>query len=483
MADDVERNSAQFLVFGMMSRLEKRRRAVEFILLPLLLVIMQCKPDIVKTPCRIVGMKNEVVEFAVDTSNNISNQIELFCHLQMLSTEMCDTLHYLWYSRNKFTASRQTDAEASVCSARQVVLFCVLNSVNWDDCDRVYSRFMKDKQSADSGQCPHNLRIQHAENLTLDSLADDIASNISPTHDHLHIWTYWQTGPSTMNDMIKYVSTRNSEVSSKFGHTFHVLNELTVGTFLNTSIFHAAYELLSIVQKTDYMRMLLLHKYGGVWLDSDFIVYDDVNKLEKMLKAHHATVLLMEEFEGKIANSVIVALPQSPVMLKIIERLHATLDMYLTRRDKGLRYIFRDFIGPALLRAVVEEVGVVAYNPTLLNKLDKSSSCVTTLDCETSERAVEYKEKLDLNTGILVIPASFTQPNVNFACWHLEPLVNTQLWLLDSAATAQASAHAIRNSGMTVAGLWTLPSRRESTAYLDEVVLFDERSLFAHLLV
>ena len=64
----------------------------------------------------------------------------------------------------------------------------------------------------------------------------------------------------------------------KNSFNIHLLNEKTVYQFL-PKLRRDLDDYLNIPQKTDYIRLALLYKYGGIWIDSDTTVIKDMKPL------------------------------------------------------------------------------------------------------------------------------------------------------------------------------------------------------------
>ena len=93
-----------------------------------------------------------------------------------------------------------------------------------------------------------------------------------------HIWMYWENKPGkTKPNFLKLcVDTVRKHCSKNF--KIHLLNENTITNYISDLRLDLN-DKLSIQQKTDYLRIKLLHKYGGIWLDSDTIVMTDLSEI------------------------------------------------------------------------------------------------------------------------------------------------------------------------------------------------------------
>ena len=83
--------------------------------------------------------------------------------------------------------------------------------------------------------------------------------------------------------------------------TINLLNEKTVYNFL-PNLRRDLDQYMSIPQKTDLIRLSLLHKYGGIWVDSDTIVIRDLKPLWDKTKKHEYIGFGAPETGVSIAN-------------------------------------------------------------------------------------------------------------------------------------------------------------------------------------
>jgi hypothetical protein len=102
-----------------------------------------------------------------------------------------------------------------------------------------------------------------------------------PTQNN--IWMYWENKPNKNKpDYLKLCYDTVVKHCSKDA-TIFLLNEYTVHYYL-PFIRKDIMNLTSIPHKTDYIRLQLLYHYGGVWLDSDTIVFKSFKPYFKLLK-------------------------------------------------------------------------------------------------------------------------------------------------------------------------------------------------------
>lgn len=100
--------------------------------------------------------------------------------------------------------------------------------------------------------------------------------------DKPNIWMYWENKPNKSKP--EYLKLCYKTIVKNCKNSFHIklLNEKTVFKYL-PNLRKDLDKYMSIPQKTDYIRLSLLKKYGGIWLDSDTIVIKDLYPLYKHL--------------------------------------------------------------------------------------------------------------------------------------------------------------------------------------------------------
>jgi hypothetical protein len=91
------------------------------------------------------------------------------------------------------------------------------------------------------------------------------------------IWIYWDQAelPNDINAIIK----NNKNVLD--GWTINLLNSDNLNTYLDTTSFPKNYDKLSVQHRADLIRLRLLKKNGGVWMDASIIINskEDFEKL------------------------------------------------------------------------------------------------------------------------------------------------------------------------------------------------------------
>lgn len=145
----------------------------------------------------------------------------------------------------------------------------------------------------------------------LEQFSDNTNSNINLNNKN--IWMYWETKKGSKKP--EYLDLCLDTIKKHCKVT--LLNEKTVHHYLpelkdRNIIKHDLDNICTLPQKADYIRLLLLKKYGGIWLDSDIIVFKPLDKLFEKLQindfigfgCHHGKCETNTRGYGKPANWV-----------------------------------------------------------------------------------------------------------------------------------------------------------------------------------
>jgi len=100
------------------------------------------------------------------------------------------------------------------------------------------------------------------------------------------IFLYWENKKGSTKRP-EYLDLCFDTIVKHCSNSFEIvlLNEKTIHDYL-PNLREDLDRKLSIPQKTDYFRFKLLHKYGGIWLDTDTIIMQDLMPLFKNLEKY-----------------------------------------------------------------------------------------------------------------------------------------------------------------------------------------------------
>lgn len=128
------------------------------------------------------------------------------------------------------------------------------------------------------------------------------------------VWSYWDKQPPPS---VVAIVENNRNVLTDW--EFNFLDEISVKKFISESEFPLEYNALSSQHKADYIRLVLLKKYGGLWLDASIQVYQPemINRMHLEAIQKRAKLVgfsLYEPQEEYIENWFIMAPKSSSII-------------------------------------------------------------------------------------------------------------------------------------------------------------------------
>lgn len=128
-----------------------------------------------------------------------------------------------------------------------------------------------------------------------------------------HIWLYWETKKGHTKPEYIDLCQLSIKQNCKKDFNIHVLDQTNVYKYfpeMRKDLGH-----LSIPQKTDYIRLYALVTHGGIWLDSDMIVFKSLLPLLEKLRhydfagfgCHDLKCNLTNNGYGKPANWAMIS--------------------------------------------------------------------------------------------------------------------------------------------------------------------------------
>ena len=154
-----------------------------------------------------------------------------------------------------------------------------------------------------------------------------------------NVFIYWEgkTPPliSILRDLIYKFSDKGNNYNVNF------INDLNVNEYIEVS---DNYWKLQTNHKSDYIRAKVIHKYGGIWLDSDTLVTSNLNSLFDILENNEG--FLIKENNEIICSGVFGARKGSPFLKEWSERISNKI------KDTDLSW---SDIGPTLTHSIFTE--------------------------------------------------------------------------------------------------------------------------------
>jgi len=104
------------------------------------------------------------------------------------------------------------------------------------------------------------------------------------------IWIYWDnTELPKLIDLIK-----ENNATKLRGWEIIYLNESNIDNYISKDEYPKKFNTLSIQHKADWMRLYLLKKYGGTWLDASIIINDN----KALDKLYNDSIKIQSQFTG-----------------------------------------------------------------------------------------------------------------------------------------------------------------------------------------
>lgn len=144
------------------------------------------------------------------------------------------------------------------------------------------------------------------------------------------IWTYWQ-GPKSPMVEICFKSWKKHLPDWEI----MILNENTIWNYINKSEVPKNYDNLDSVQrKKDVIALILLKKYGGVWMDASILVIDDSlnNWFKDMMIKYDTVIYETPQYESGIEMWFVISKSKSYFIEQWSKIFNMELEKYI---DKG----------------------------------------------------------------------------------------------------------------------------------------------------
>jgi len=168
------------------------------------------------------------------------------------------------------------------------------------------------------------------------------------------VFLFWEGEESALILLLRELIYRHSQNEEKYEVVF--LNNDNITDYID--IPSSAWGTLSPHHKSDYVRVKVLYKYGGIWLDSDTIVMDDLSSLFALLEENDG--FLVKENNEVLCTGVIGSRKGTPLFAEWSKRSDAAL---------GRSDLERSSLGPWMLQSISDETEL-CDNYKILNGLD-----------------------------------------------------------------------------------------------------------------
>lgn len=156
-------------------------------------------------------------------------------------------------------------------------------------------------------------------------------------------WLYWESSnnrqiPTNVKTLIDIFKQKLKQVTILSDKTIHDYIDV-----VDTS------HLKHIAQRADYYRAKILYTYGGIWLDMDTIVLEDMDYLyEKLLNSDNEVCISVSELQTKtifpFVGNVCVAYLISKPKSVIFEKWYQSMESYINSKTNIIYQFFGNLL-------------------------------------------------------------------------------------------------------------------------------------------
>jgi len=137
--------------------------------------------------------------------------------------------------------------------------------------------------------------------------------------DTRNVFLYWIGNDYKLIKILRkliYLHSTNGK-----GYKVHMINQTNINEYVDTVPSH--FNRLLPAHQADYVRIHAVCKYGGIWLDSDTIVLNDLDCLFKILESKDG--FFIKENNSILCNGVFGSRAETPLMLKLKSDINTIL--------------------------------------------------------------------------------------------------------------------------------------------------------------
>jgi hypothetical protein len=136
------------------------------------------------------------------------------------------------------------------------------------------------------------------------------------------IWTYWEGPRPPYIDLC----LESFEKMKDCGYEVTLVTPNNVAQHLfGTGITERYKRVAHVEQRSDIVRVGLLHKYGGMWFDADTVMLNPPENLAAMLDSPVHSFTFTKWEDGRVINGYIGATPNNPITGRMIQTINKIL--------------------------------------------------------------------------------------------------------------------------------------------------------------
>ena len=152
------------------------------------------------------------------------------------------------------------------------------------------------------------------------------------------IWLYWNGAEKKLIVLLRKIMILHSDNGKNY--KINLVTSKNIELFIDKRDIPNYFYNLRYAHQADYVRIYVLYKYGGIWLDSDTLVMNNLNELFDLLKIHmgfvvaydHDDAVIDGQMQVHLCNTVIGSKSNTQIlqswlidMLKILDEKHENI--------------------------------------------------------------------------------------------------------------------------------------------------------------
>lgn len=195
------------------------------------------------------------------------------------------------------------------------------------------------------------------------------------------IWCYWEDESTMQEDVEEMINVTKRSVSNYF--TYNFVTYMNLSRYLDISSFPTFYPKLITAHKSDYIRLRLIEKYGGMYVDASTFITSG-SSMERFFKQGVDANVELWGFKFAIPNFMGGAQDST-----LLSRYRKKFDEFLSRdfyqycKDERLQdtytctdHIFEDFFGENYSPQRILVLPTEGGHYRLLDECENKLACV-----------------------------------------------------------------------------------------------------------
>ncbi len=171
-----------------------------------------------------------------------------------------------------------------------------------------------------------NIFLEVMKDRTLYNVYAHMLSKWAGNKGKSKIWLYWQNSANKTIPTYILLCWKTIVINNKNDYDIKILTDYDIESYL-PGILQETENLQEIAHKADYIRFNLLYKYGGIWLDSDFICFKSLRPIEDQIKENGFVCTGYFHKSGKYFPLIAVlgAKPKNKICKNVINDMQAMI--------------------------------------------------------------------------------------------------------------------------------------------------------------